>query len=73
MVAKNRETQAVIAELHRMMDELGLNQTAFCEKFGILRRNLVYWLAGQRIPPDYVMELLAFAVKHAEEYERRAE
>ncbi len=64
MDEKSHTAQQLIA----MMDDLGLTQTAFCEKFGIPRRNLVYWLAGQRTPPEYVMRLLTFAVNHAEEF-----
>ena len=41
----------------------GLSQVKFAERYGIPRRTIEGWEAGERTPPDYVIELLERAVK----------
>lgn len=41
----------------------GLTQKAFSEKYSIPKRSVENWDAGSRNPPDYLVELLARAVK----------
>lgn len=36
----------------------GLSQRAFGEKYKIPVRTLQHWEAGERVPPEYVVELL---------------
>jgi len=41
----------------------GLTQKAFSEKYDIPLRTLQDWEGGKREAPDYVLSLLAFAVR----------
>lgn len=42
----------------------GLTQTEFAEKYKIPMRSIQNWEGGQRTPPEYVIELLEFRIKH---------
>lgn len=46
--------------------ETGLTQAAFGEELGIPRRTIEDWEAGKRECPSYVVDLLAFRVRHDE-------
>ena len=43
-----------------MRSEAGMSQVKFAEYFGIPRRTLEDWERGVRIPPDYLVRLLAY-------------
>lgn len=43
----------------------GMSQKAFAQATGIPLRTLEHWIAGDRIPPEYVVSLIEFAVKNA--------
>ena len=42
----------------------GLTQAKFSEKYNIPKRTIESWEMGIRIPPEYVIELLEFKIKH---------
>lgn len=42
----------------------GFTQKQFCEFIGIPRRTLENWLAGTRIPPEYVYQLIRYKVEN---------
>ena len=46
--------------IKRMRSEAGMSQVKFAEYFGIPRRTLEDWERGVRIPPDYLVRLLAY-------------
>lgn len=41
----------------------GLTQAEFSKKFHIPCRTLQSWELGERVPPDYVIELLEYRIK----------
>ena len=42
----------------------GLSQAKFAEKYEIPRRTIEDWERDLRIPPEYVVKLLEFKIKH---------
>lgn len=40
----------------------GLSRAAFSREYGIPIRTIEDWEAGRRVPPDYLVRLIAFAV-----------
>lgn len=42
----------------------GLSQAKFCEALEIPRRTLEDWETGKSNPPSYVVNLIAYRVKH---------
>ena len=42
----------------------GLSQAKFAEKYEIPKRTIESWEMGDRIPPEYVIKLLEFKIKH---------
>lgn len=40
----------------------GLSRAEFSRRYGIPRRTIEDWEAGRRVPPDYLVRLIAFAV-----------
>ncbi len=42
--------------------EYNITQTELSKRFGIPLRTVQDWYAGRRIPPDYVVELIAYRV-----------
>ena len=45
--------------LEEMRKETGLSQKKFADKVGIPFRTIQDWELGNRIPPEYVVEMLA--------------
>ena len=56
--------------LNALREEMGLNRKQFAERFGIPYRTITDWERGERQMPDYVLRLLAYAVKMATMYEK---
>ena len=50
-------------EIREIRQLTGLSQVKFAERYGIPRRTIEGWEAGERTPPDYVVKLLERAVK----------
>lgn len=48
----------------------GLSQQAFGDWLKIPKRTIQDWEQGQRTPPPYVVELIAFRVEHDKEGEK---
>lgn len=57
-----------IRELRKNMD---LTQEAFAARLGIPKRTIQDWEGGKRTPPDYVIDLISFALEHG--YTREAD
>ena len=47
-------------EIKQLRGETGMSQVKFAEYFEIPRRTIEDWERGIRIPPDYVVRLLAY-------------
>ena len=47
-------------QIKKMRAETGLSQVKFAGYFGIPRRTLEQWEAGQREPADYLVRLMAY-------------
>lgn len=50
--------------IKEICETYGLSQTAMAERFGIPLRTVQDWHGGRRTPPDYVVELIAYRVRH---------
>lgn len=48
---------------NEILEKSGLNQSDFSRKFNIPLRTIQNWNREERIPPDYVLELLNFAIE----------
>lgn len=46
-----------------VLEKSGLNQSEFSRKFNIPFRTIQDWKNEKRTPPDYVLELLNFAIE----------
>lgn len=57
--------------IREIRESTGLSQGKFCEKLGIPVRTLQKWEIGERSCPDYVVELVAYRVKHDPEFPKR--
>ena len=44
----------------------GLTQKEFSEQLNIPKRTIEDWETGKRVPPPYVVELIAFRIEHDE-------
>lgn len=53
------ETDAI----KQIRKETGMSRKRFSEKYGIPSRTIEDWEAGKRIPPEYVVDMLAKAVE----------
>lgn len=51
-------------EIQQLIDTFKIPQSEFCKKYKIPQRTLAHWLADDRKPPEYVIELLRNDVKH---------
>ena len=49
--------------IKEIREESGLSQGKFAKKYGIPLGTLHHWEAGDRKPPEYVLELLRRCVK----------
>lgn len=47
-----------------------LSQREFSDKYGIPKRTIENWESGASSPPDYVMNLLEFAIEN--EYQKKS-
>lgn len=53
-----------LPEIKSIRARTGLSQKAFSELTGVPQRTIENWETGKRIPPEYVVNLLAFYVDH---------
>jgi DNA-binding transcriptional regulator YiaG len=51
----------------------GLSQAKFSEALGIPTRTLQKWEIGERSCPEYVVELIAYRVKHDPQFKRKGD
>lgn len=65
------DADAIICDLHyiytaRTIADIraaaGLSRAEFSRRYGIPLRTIEDWEAGRRVPPDYLVRLIAFAV-----------
>ena len=57
-------------DVRMIRSQTGLTQQQFAEKYGIPIRTLQNWECGHRQPPEYVSDLLQFAIRHDREWVR---
>ena len=55
--------------IKEIRDLLGISRAEFSRRYHIPARTLESWESGERIPPDYVLELLERVVK--DDYRKR--
>lgn len=48
--------------VRRVRTVIGLSQISFSEQYQIPRRSLEAWETGTRVPPSYVVKMLAYSV-----------
>ena len=49
--------------IKKMREFTGLSQVKFAEMFNIPRRTIESWESGERVPPPYVVELIAYRLR----------
>ena len=54
------------SSIKELRAKAGMTQKAFSSWLNIPKRTIEAWEMGQRIPPSYVVELIAFRVDHDE-------
>lgn len=53
-----------MATIKELREKTGLTQKAFSERLNIPKRTIEDWETGKRVPPPYVVELIAFRIEH---------
>ena len=51
-------------DIKELRAKTGLTQKAFSEWLNIPKRTIEDWETGKRVPPPYVVELIAFLIEH---------
>lgn len=51
-------TKNIISRIKSIREKTGMTQSEFAGKYNIPKRTLESWEMGERIPPEYVIELL---------------
>lgn len=53
-----------MATIKELRAKTGLTQKDFSERLNIPKRTIEDWETGKRVPPPYVVELIAFRIEH---------
>lgn len=51
-------TKNIASRIKSIREKTGMTQSEFAGKYNIPKRTLESWEMGERIPPEYVIELL---------------
>ncbi len=55
-----------MSEIKTLRESTGLTQQRFADLLGIPKRTIENWEGGKSRPPEYVMRLIEFYIKHKE-------
>lgn len=56
----------LMSEIKALREATGLTQQKFADLLGIPKRTIENWEGGKSHPPEYVMRLIEFYIKHKE-------
>ena len=61
----NKESKMEL-KIKDIRERSGLSRGEMCKLLGVPYRTLQNWELGERIPPEYLVELIDFRVRHRE-------